>query len=302
VLSPSQCFRADERVAKGIVMARDGADEGTALATQAARHKATVHDSAAGDSAVGGAQIPAVTLHPTDESQRGILQAALERADLTVDQPWPATLPSAGPPACWDIAGYLQRLMPLPATERDLLATAVNERLREQAWRHRVPYANAVREPLPNAGPLPALSTCCCPPAPHQRSSCLQPPTPQRARGVTVAIFVIDNYECEPRPVRAFVEPPREAASPPLAVDTTLAGRASREVATVSSDVDGTNLLWVPLLDDAERVGVLRVTFNTPHRTDPSPPFSTRASTHRRRPRIRHPARAHRRGSGLAPR
>jgi serine phosphatase RsbU (regulator of sigma subunit) len=44
-----------------------------------------------------------------------------------------------------------------------------------------------------------------------------------------------------------------------LGVDSTLAGRAFRSVETIASGADGEKTLWVPLLDDVERLGVMKV-------------------------------------------
>jgi hypothetical protein len=44
-----------------------------------------------------------------------------------------------------------------------------------------------------------------------------------------------------------------------LEIDSTLAGRAFRQVQTLSGQSDGRGRLWMPLLDGAERLGVLEI-------------------------------------------
>jgi serine phosphatase RsbU (regulator of sigma subunit) len=70
-----------------------------------------------------------------------------------------------------------------------------------------------------------------------------------------VAIYLVD-YE------QALLLPlPDGTDRAPLAIDTTLAGRAFATIAVQEADSGSGRRLWLPLLDGAERLGVLGLTF-----------------------------------------
>lgn len=198
------------------------------------------------------------------DHQRSLLQAAVARAGLTLEQLWLRYFALGGTAGVVDIEAYLEQLLPLPPLDRDMLAIVVNERLDELSWPHRVPYANSVREPLPAAGPLTALvdmlESARSKPAELLASIARNA---ARALDVSTQIYLVDEEQRELRPLE-----PRVAGSDspgqPLAVDATIAGRAFREQQTIASEAEAGNAMWVPLLDDAERVGVLRVAVGTP--------------------------------------
>jgi hypothetical protein len=80
------------------------------------------------------------------------------------------------------------------------------------------------------------------------------------AGATAMVIYLVDHQQRELLPLSGGDAPARE----PFAVDGTLGGRAFTTVTAVLSDseVDGYRL-WVPLLDGAERMGVLEVVTTT---------------------------------------
>jgi hypothetical protein len=74
-----------------------------------------------------------------------------------------------------------------------------------------------------------------------------------RPLGLTVQVFMVDL------PQRVLA-PVGDAPEPPIRVEGTLAGRAYQHgELTEGTDAAGERLLWVPVLDGCDRVGVLRV-------------------------------------------
>src|SRR5204862_1413319 len=96
----------------------------------------------------------------TDENeQRKELNVVYRRADLALEQLWVRYFGLGGTAVLVEVEAYLHGLMSLPSLQRDMLAHAVNERLDELTWRHRVPYSRTVRRGGPVEGPLAALVT-----------------------------------------------------------------------------------------------------------------------------------------------
>src|SRR4051794_29001689 len=147
-------------------------------------------------------------------------------------------------------------MMPLPPLQRDILAHAVNERLDELTWQPRVPYSRSVREGRPMQGPLAALVTLLedVRRAPPERLP-VAAAAAGRALGVQVVIFLVDYEQRLLTPVTAADGQSRE----PCAVESTLPGRAFRQVEILPSEAEGVPRLWVPLLDGVERLGILEV-------------------------------------------
>jgi hypothetical protein len=135
--------------------------------------------------------------------------------------------------------------MPLPGLQRDVLAHAVNERLDELTWQHRVRYSRTVRHRGPVEGPLAALVTLIdgMRLAPPERLPAVAAAA-GRSLGVQVVIHLVDYEQRRLISLPAEGQPARE----PLVVDTTLAGRAFRLVETLSAEAGGEARLWVPLL------------------------------------------------------
>jgi serine/threonine protein phosphatase PrpC len=193
----------------------------------------------------------------TDENeQRQALNAGCRRAGLSLEQLWVRYFALGGDTGLVEVEAYLHGLMPLPSLQRDMLAHAVNERLDELTWRHRVPYSRTVRPGGPVQGPLAALVALLdgMRLAPPERLPVIAAAA-GRSLGVQVVIHLVDYEQRHLIPVPADGVPGRE----PLAVDTTLAGRAFRLVETLSAEAGGEARLWVPLLDGVERLGVLEV-------------------------------------------
>jgi sigma-B regulation protein RsbU (phosphoserine phosphatase) len=77
-------------------------------------------------------------------------------------------------------------------------------------------------------------------------------------------LFVVDHEQLELRPLRA-------GAADPVRVDGTLPGRAYQHGTVLDGrDDDGHRVLWVPLVDGVERLGLLRV--RLPADADPADP------------------------------
>ncbi|MCO8278029.1 serine/threonine-protein phosphatase [Actinoplanes sp. TRM 88003] len=76
----------------------------------------------------------------------------------------------------------------------------------------------------------------------------------------TLHIYVVDHQQHELRPLPGR----RTPAGPALSIDGTLAGRAYSTVAPVGGEQDGRQVVWVPLLDGSERMGVVQVTADRP--------------------------------------
>ena len=197
-----------------------------------------------------------MTTSTDEQEQRRALDVGYRRAELTVEQLWMRYFALGGVAGPVEVEAYLHGLMPLPSVQRDILAHAVNERLDELTWRHRVPYSRTVREGRPEQGPLAALVTLL-------EGMVLAPPerlpvaaaAAGRALGVQVVLYLVDYEQRILAPVTTADGPARE----PCAVDTTLPGRAFRQVEVLPSEAGSAPRLWVPLLDGVERLGVVEV-------------------------------------------
>ena len=189
-----------------------------------------------------------------DDLQRSALRAARDHAGLTLEDLWMRYFALGGDADLMDVDAHLAGLMALPVLQRDILAHAVNERLDELIAQHRVPYSRVLRQAAPTTGPLAALVTLldAAGSAPPERLPTLAAAA-GRALGVEVAVHLVDPEQ------RQLIRMPT-GDSPGGArqgVDSTLAGRAFRTVQIFSSERDGS--LWVPILDGADRLGVMEV-------------------------------------------
>lgn len=191
----------------------------------------------------------------TEDLQRSALAAGYGHADLTLEQLWVRYFALGGTGDLTDVDAYLHGLGDLPDPQCDLLAHAVNERLDELFTRHRVPYTRVIRRSRPESGPLAALVTLleAAGEAPPERIPVLAAEA-GRLMDVDVTVHRIDHEQ------RCLVRlgPPGPGARR-LGVDSTMAGRAFRTVQVVASDREGRPCLWVPIVDGADRVGVLEV-------------------------------------------
>ncbi len=186
--------------------------------------------------------------------QCAALRAAFRHADLTVEQLWLRYFTLGGDADLMDVEAHLAGLAHLPAVDGDLLAVAVNERLDELVTARRVPYSRPLRPPRPTTGPLAALLELL-------ETARTAPPdrvVPLAARagrvlGVELAVHVVDHDQ------RRLVRLPGDGLPPtePVAVDGTLPGRVYQSGQLLPSEAAGLLRLWVPLLDGADRIGVL---------------------------------------------
>jgi hypothetical protein len=192
--------------------------------------------------------------------QRAALRGALAMAGLTVEQLWMRYFSLGGDADLLAVEAHLDGLLPLPAVDGDLLALAVNERLDELVTARRVPYTRPQYRHRPTTGPLAAMLQLL---DSARRSSPDRLATlaaeAGRTLGVDVAVHVVDDQQQRLRRL------PRdgEDAGEPIAVDGTLPGRVFQSACTLPSEGRGGPRLWVPLLDGADRVGVLEVGVDT---------------------------------------
>jgi hypothetical protein len=191
-----------------------------------------------------------------DDVQQAALASSYAHADLTLEQLWMRYFGLGGSADLMDVDAYLSGLSSFPDNERDLLAHAVNERLEELVAPHRVPYTRVLRQGRPRAGPLAALVglLSVAGSAPPERLPELAAAA-GRLLGVTVTVYRVDHEQ------RCLVRMHGEGgpAGSRLALDSTMAGRSFRTVQVVASDRDRRLRLWVPMLDGADRLGVLEV-------------------------------------------
>jgi len=75
-----------------------------------------------------------------EPEQRRRLREAMKASDLTVPELWLRYFSISGDVGEYEVEAYLQGLLSLPVTERDLLATAANE-LIDDAPRPRAPMS-----------------------------------------------------------------------------------------------------------------------------------------------------------------
>lgn len=75
------------------------------------------------------------------DDRHGLVEAARMRAELGVVELWLRYVALGGNGDVFDVDGYLAGLLPLTATDEDVLAVAVNERLEELYRAARVPLS-----------------------------------------------------------------------------------------------------------------------------------------------------------------
>jgi len=189
-----------------------------------------------------------------DEQQRTALSEAYRHADLSLEQLWTRYFALGGNLDLIDVEAFLAGLVALPAMERDMLAHAVNERLDELRWRRRVPYSHPIRERRPATGPLAALVHLleAAGKAPPEGLAAIAAAA-GRAMGVDLAVHLVDHDQR-----RLHLLPGTGRTDPPTPVEGTLPGRVFQTVRLLPSEADPPRL-WVPLLDGADRLGVLEV-------------------------------------------
>ncbi|MCW2581016.1 MAG: protein serine/threonine phosphatase [Blastococcus sp.] len=196
-----------------------------------------------------------------EDEERSGLQAAYEHTGLSVEQLWMRYFALGGDADLVDVDAHVSGLLTLPPSQHDMLAHAINERLDEVVAQHRVPYSRPVRQRLPTTGPLAALLGLLAGAgsAPPETLPSLAADA-GRALGLQVAVYLVDQEQL--RLVR--MPTPGSPGGARLSVDGTLAGRAFRTVQILSTDRGDRPRLWVPLLDGADRLGVLEIELASP--------------------------------------
>jgi hypothetical protein len=188
------------------------------------------------------------------DHQRHGIAAAARRAELTAPQLWLRYFALGGDADPAQVEDYLRGGHLLPAAQADLLAQAVNERFEQLLRTRRAPYSRPVRETRPQRGPLASLVELLdgMHTVPPERL-----PQSLAAAGATIGVgltaYLVDYDQ---RTLIPVLSPGERRA--PLEVASTLAGRAFRQVEVLPAELGGPRL-WVPLLDGAERLGVLEV-------------------------------------------
>jgi hypothetical protein len=197
---------------------------------------------------------------PHDDVQTPLLQAAVKQANLSLEELWMRYFALGGDADLVDVEAHLTGLLPLPVPQQDMLAHAVNERLDEVIAQYRVPYSRPVRLHLPTTGPLAALVSLImgAGSAPPELVPSLAVQA-ARSLGMEPAVYLVDQEQ------RALVLMPADGTpgGTRLDVEGTLAGRAFRTVQILSSNRENRPRLWVPLLDGADRLGVLEFVLHT---------------------------------------
>jgi hypothetical protein len=189
--------------------------------------------------------------------QQRSLSLAFKRAELSVEDLWLRYFGVGGESGFIEIDAYLHGLADLPPLERDTLALAVNERLDELTWAHRAGFSKQIRDSVPRSAPFAALVRLL-------EGTELAPPdrlpaavaAAATALGVRIGVYLV-GYDQRCLHLVPDAAPASQQAA--LDVDTTLAGRAFRQIEILPSEAPGRPRLWVPLLDGAERLGVLDV-------------------------------------------
>jgi hypothetical protein len=197
-----------------------------------------------------------------EEEQGSALREAFRHADLTLEELWLRYFALGGDADLVSVDAHLEGLLSLPPAQVDMVALAINERLDELIAQHRAPYSRAIRQGRPATGPLAALVQllAAAGSAPPERLPDLTARA-GRALGVETVLYLIDHEHAH-----LVCLPASEGSGhSTLGVDGTVAGRAFRSVRILSSDRDDRPRLWVPVLDGADRLGVLEV-----HLADPA--------------------------------
>lgn len=191
-----------------------------------------------------------MSTHPAS-AQRRSLSRAFQHAQLGVDQLWRRYFALGGDASPDEIDSYVNDHGELPTEQRDLLAHAVNERLDELPGAQRATYSRKIRTTTPHDAPLAALVNLLedAELAPPERlASALT--TAGRELGVRAVAYLVDYDQLALHPILED--------GPSFGVDSTLPGRAFQQARMLPAEGDPP-ILWVPLLDGVERLGVIAV-------------------------------------------
>ncbi|GEA88937.1 PP2C family protein-serine/threonine phosphatase [Cellulomonas cellasea] len=193
----------------------------------------------------------------SENRQRHAIRAVMQRAGLTTEDVWVRCFALGGDADPVELDLFLDGLGTLPALERDVVASVVNEALDELAPAARAPYVRRGREPARDAGALPALVELL-------RGAHLAPPDrlatvvdrAAQALGVRAVLYLVDYAGTRLAPVPGGAH---AGGRTTLSLHGTLPGRAFRMLEAQSSTSGGRARLWIPVLDGVERLGVLDV-------------------------------------------
>ncbi|MGY4642506.1 PP2C family protein-serine/threonine phosphatase [Cellulomonas sp. URHB0016] len=200
------------------------------------------------------------TLSP--ERRRHLIRVAHGRAQLSTDELWLRCFALGAVIGPLELVDYLDGRLLLADAEADRVSLALNERLDDLHWRHRAPYSRPVRQLDRPGGPLAALTELL------RATHLAAPDTLARAvevgareLGLSATAYLVDDTDEFLVPVGAG---PGDVVQE---IEATLAGRAYRLLETQRTAA-GDPRLWIPILDGAERLGVLEVRLTDPRDLD----------------------------------
>jgi len=196
------------------------------------------------------------------QRQRHLIRVAQLKGHLSVDELWLRYFALGGANGPAEVDAFLSGALDLPVDQRDRLALAANEHLDSLAGQHRAPYSRPLRQVEPETGPLAALTSLLR--ETHLAPADAVPVATDSAAallGVRAVIYLADYAQEMLVPMPGA----HGQGRPPLRIDATLPGRAFRllRTQTTISD-DGQARLWMPIIDGAERIGVLDVMVQDP--------------------------------------
>ena len=93
-----------------------------------------------------------------DRARHELFEAARRRAGLTLEQLWLHYLALGGTLVVFDLEAYLTGLVPMPPSQQDVLACALNERLADLFEAVRVPYLTVLPDEASAPDPLALLA------------------------------------------------------------------------------------------------------------------------------------------------
>lgn len=186
--------------------------------------------------------------------RRRLLSSAVRRCNLTLDELWSRYFALGGTADPDDLDAFLEGTRPLDELQQDVLTRAVNERLDQVFSRTRVPYSREIRPALPEAGPLAGLVALL-------RGTHLAPPdrlpvvlaAAAEALDLHAVLYLIDHADVKLVPWL----PAGVTSIDSIGLEGTVCGRAFRTMSPVAQTIAGRPHLWVPVVDGAERLGVL---------------------------------------------
>lgn len=203
------------------------------------------------------------TDHSADRSadrQRHSIAVALLHSGLSTEELWVRYFALGGDAGLTEVDAYVHGTGGLPPLQRDVLAQAVNERLDESAPPHRADYSRLARETRPHGRSLSALVALLegAELAPPDRLTTLVDAA-ARVLDLRITMYLVDYEERHLHRWPADGEPHDNPDGALLGVDSTLAGRAFRQVRVLPARNPDHPRMWVPLVDGVERLGVLDV-------------------------------------------